>query len=212
MNQSGPMYLSGRKKDQRKLGAHGIYNPAADYAHFALRDLFVYPGYTFRVLRTATVSLSGPCKGPALAMMPTNGMLLQTISLHIQARVASFSVNMSRAQNPDKRKRNDCMTCGSRTGIMASSTGNPFNDIRKMTVRRYAPAGDNHVDLYELTIRDNSGSTQNPQTGDIYPSEWIGTFSNLFDGNHFTRWHTNSYPGGYVDEFTTPMGYIQASL
>ena len=89
------MYLSGRKKDQRKLGAHGIYNPAADYAHFALRDLFVYPGYTFRVLRTATVSLSGPCEGPALAIVPTNGMLLQTISLHIQAPIASFSMHTS---------------------------------------------------------------------------------------------------------------------
>ena len=96
------------------------------------------------------------------------------------------------------------MTCGgSRAGILASN-GNRFTNIRKMTVRRYAAVADNHVDFYELTIRDNSGSRQNPNSGQIYPSQWIGTFSNLFDGNHYTRWHTNSYtPGGYVDEFTT---------
>ena len=87
-----------------------------------------------------------------------------------------------------------------------------FDNIRKLTVRRYAAAGDNHVDFYELTIKDNNGVVRNPQAGQIYPRVWIGEFSNLFDGNHSTRWHTWMYTGGVVNDTATQLGFTQVIL
>ena len=95
----------------------------------------------------------------------------------------------------------------------SSSSGvGKFDNIRKLTVRRFAAAGDNHVDFYELTIKDNNGVVRNPQAGQIYPRAWIGEFSNLFDGNHSTRWHTWMYTGGFVNETTAQLGFIQVTL
>ena len=95
----------------------------------------------------------------------------------------------------------------------SSSSGvGKFDNIRKLTVRGFAAAGDNHVDFYELTIKDNNGVVRNPQAGQIYPRAWIGEFSNLFDGNHSTRWHTWMYTGGFVNETTTQLGFIQVTL
>ena len=98
------------------------------------------------------------------------------------------------------------------TTITKSPFNGKFNNICKITVRRHAASDDNHVDFWELIIKDNNGVIRNPQSGQIYPSAWFGTFSSLFDGDRSTRWHTNSHPGGFVNETTTPMGFTQVIL